>query len=84
MMRIAHVHPNRDLLLALCIKAHNTGRKCADNPVYKGADKDRILAELRQQEYNRQLSLENHDYTKWFYFVEEVPAEMNEDNHPLA
>ena len=84
MMRIAHVHHNRDLLLSLCIKAHSMDRNCAENPVYKGADKNRILAELRQQEYNRQMHFENNYNTKWLYFVEEVPAEINDDKHPLA
>ena len=84
MMRIAHVHPNRDLLLSLCINAHSEGSDCSGNTLYKGADKNRILAELRQQEYNRQMHFENHYNTKWLYFVEEVPNEINDNNHPLA
>lgn len=84
MVRIAHVHADRDLLLSLCIAAQTTGYGGVNNHIHISTNKEGILAELRQQEYSRQMCLENYDKLNWIYFVKEVPSEASTNNHPLS
>ena len=77
-LRVSHVHPNRDLLLSLAIHSQNKakGNAKAMNPCDMNSptvDKDMLLAKLRQTDYtNTMLGTNNYSPT-WLYFVEEVP-----------
>lgn len=83
-VRIAHVHSDRDMLLSLCIKAQTECYKGAHTTISEMMGKERILAELRQQEYSRQMYIGNYSTSNPLYFVHEVPAEINDACHPLA
>ena len=74
MVRVGHVHINKDLLYSIAI-AKQQGKK-ADLTSFVDADKQElILSTLRNQEYNRQMS----NYASsgpWMYFVCEVPKPL--------
>lgn len=73
-LRVSHVHPNRDLLLSLAIHAQNKSKRMTSCDVNSPTvDKDLLLARLRQDDYtNTMLGTTSYSPT-WLYFVEEVP-----------